>query len=139
MVSGPSGVGKSSVVGAGLVPELLRGSVPRSAGAEVIVVKPGPRPVDQLAPLLREQETADSPQDADRRPVALVVDQFEQLWTAGTGERERAAFVDALLAMLDDGLLNCAMLVVRGDYLGRLASTPSWPAAPPTGSCWCPR
>ena len=63
----------------------------------------------------------DGPPGADRRPVALVVDQFEQLWTAGADERERAAFVDALLAMLDDGLLSCAVLVVRGDYLGRLA------------------
>ena len=43
------------------------------------------------------------------------------MWTAGTEARERAAFVDALLAMLDDGLLSCAVLVVRGDYLGRLA------------------
>ena len=110
-------MGKSSVVGAGLVPELLRGAVPHSAGAEVVVVKPGSRPVDELAPLLRETETADS----DRRPVALVVDQFEQLWTAGAEARERAAFIDALLAMLDDGLLSCAVLVVRGDYLGRLA------------------
>ena len=50
-----------------------------------------------------------------------MVDQFEQLWTAGADESERAAFVDTLLAMLDDGLLSCAVLVVRGDYLGRLA------------------
>jgi len=121
VVSGPSGVGKSSVVRAGLVPELLRGHVPHSAGAEVVVVKPGSRPVDELAPLLREADTADAPPDADRRPVALVVDQFEQLWTAGAKGRERTAFVDALLAMLDDGLLSCAVLVVRGDYLGRLA------------------
>ena len=117
VVSGPSGVGKSSVVGAGLVPELLRGAVPHSAGVEVVVVKPGSRPVDELAPLLRETETADS----DRRPVALIVDQFEQLWTAGVEDGERAAFVDAVLAMLDDGVLSCAVLVVRGDYLGRLA------------------
>ena len=121
VVSGPSGVGKSSIVGAGLVPELVGGAVPHSAGAEIVVVKPGPRPVDELAPLLRETETADRPPGSDRRPVALVVDQFEQLWTAGTEARERAAFVDAVLAMLDDGLLSCAVLVVRGDYLGRLA------------------
>jgi DNA-binding SARP family transcriptional activator/WD40 repeat protein len=121
VVSGPSGVGKSSAVRAGLVPELLRGGVPHSAGAGVVVVKPGSRPVDELAPLLHEAETADNPPDPDRRPVALVVDQFEQLWTAGTEATERAAFVDALLAMLDDGLLSCAVLVVRGDYLGRLA------------------
>ena len=81
VVSGPSGVGKSSVVGAGLVPELLRGGVPHSAGAEVVVVKPGSRPVDELAPLLRETEPADSPPDPDRapgragrRPVRAAVD-----------------------------------------------------------------
>ncbi len=139
VVSGPSGVGKSSVVRAGLVPELLRGCVPHSVGAEVLVIKPGPRPADELAPLLRGAETegsadandgtevrdgddvGDGPPGADGRLVALVVDQFEQLWTAGADERERAAFIDALLAMLDDGLLSCAVLVVRGDYLGRLA------------------
>jgi DNA-binding SARP family transcriptional activator len=139
VVSGPSGVGKSSVVRAGLVPELLRGCVPHSVNAEVLIIKPGPRPADELAPLLRcanaegsadansgtevrdGDEVGDGPPGADRRLVALVVDQFEQLWTAGADERERAAFIDTLLAMLDDGLLSCAVLVVRGDYLGRLA------------------
>jgi WD40 repeat protein len=145
VVSGPSGVGKSSVVRAGLVPELLRGGIAHSAGAEVLVSKPGPRPVDGLAPLLRGPEAdettaaedgtgvahgteardgtevGDGPAGADRRPVALVIDQFEELWTAGADATERAAFIDTLLSMLDDGLLSCVVLVVRGDYLGRLA------------------
>ena len=60
VVSGPSGVGKSSVVRAGLVPELLRGCVPHSVDAGVLVIKPGPRPADELAPLLRGAEAEDS-------------------------------------------------------------------------------
>ena len=168
VVSGPSGVGKSSVVRAGLVPELLRGCVPHSVGAEVMVIKPGPRPADELAPLLRGAEAEDSAEDEDsaegrkqrggrrqrgdpgwrrgpgaprpdRRPVALVVDQFEQLWTAGADERSEPRS--------STRCWRCSTTVCSVapcSWSGATTSvgspnTSSWPAAPPTGSSWCRR
>ncbi len=118
VVSGASGAGKSSLVRAGLLPALARGSVPGSQGWRQVVITPGTRPVDQLAPLLTTvDETVD---EGVRDPVVLVVDQFEELWTAGAPEGERRAFLDEVLAMLDDGTAARVVVVVRGDHLGRL-------------------
>ena len=86
--------------------------------------RPGSRPVDRLAPLLADDETAETGDPADAvpgSPVVLVVDQFEELWTAGAADGERVAFLDALLALLDEGVAARVVLVVRGDHLGRLS------------------
>jgi DNA-binding SARP family transcriptional activator/WD40 repeat protein len=129
VVSGPSGAGKSSLVRAGLLPALARGVVSGSAGWRPLVITPGLRPVDRLAPLLSPDENADADAEengsaAIRAPVILVVDQFEELWTAGAPDGEREAFLDAVMALLDDGLAARVVLAVRGDHLGRLAEHP---------------
>jgi len=122
VVSGPSGAGKSSLVRAGLLPMLAAGAVPDARGATTMVIKPGAHPVDQLAPLLDAPDGGPSGAgDPDDAGVVLVVDQFEELWTAGAGAAERAAFADTVLALLGDGVLARLVLVVRGDHLGRLA------------------
>jgi WD40 repeat protein len=113
VVSGPSGAGKSSAVRAGLVPALAAGALPGSAAWAAEVVTPGRRPVDVLAGL-----TGESPPAA---PVLLVCDQFEELWAAGADPAERAAFLDAVLGLLDDGIVVRCVVVVRGDHVGRLA------------------
>ena len=43
-VVGPSGSGKSSVLGAGLLPELARGVLPGSENWEQVVLRPGEHP-----------------------------------------------------------------------------------------------
>ena len=113
VVSGPSGAGKSSVVRAGLVPALAGGALPDSASWRPVVVTPGRTPVDVLAGL-----TGDPPPAA---PVVLVCDQFEELWAPVVDPGERAAFLDALLGLLDDGIAARCVAVVRGDHVGRLA------------------
>ncbi|HLM06878.1 MAG TPA: BTAD domain-containing putative transcriptional regulator [Blastococcus sp.] len=113
VVSGPSGAGKSSVVRAGLVPELARGSLPGSESWRPVIVTPGRNPVDVLAPL-----TGESPPTA---PVLLVCDQLEELWAPGVDPAERAAFLDAVLGLLDDGIVVRCVAVLRGDHVGRLA------------------
>jgi DNA-binding SARP family transcriptional activator/WD40 repeat protein len=113
VVSGPSGAGKSSLVRAGLVPAIAAGALPGSDGWRTSMITPGLHPVDQLADL-----TGESP---PRQPVLLVCDQFEQLWAPGAGAAERTAFLDALLGLLDDGVVARCVVVVRGDHIGRLA------------------
>jgi DNA-binding SARP family transcriptional activator/WD40 repeat protein len=113
VVSGPSGAGKSSVVRAGLVPALAAGALPGSATWRPVVVTPGRRPVDALASL-----TGEVPPSA---PVLLVCDQAEELWAPGVDPAERAAFLDTLLGLVDDGVVRRCVLVVRGDHVGRLA------------------
>ena len=113
VVSGPSGAGKSSVVRAGLVPALSRGGLPGSGAWQPVIVTPGRSPVDVLAPL-----TGESPPTA---PVLLVCDQFEELWAPGVDPGERAAFLDAVLGLVADGIVVRCVAVLRGDHVGRLA------------------
>ncbi|MGY1731920.1 hypothetical protein ACI798_10375 [Geodermatophilus sp. SYSU D01045] len=117
-VSGPSGAGKSSVVRAGLLPALAAGALSGSGGWQPVVLLPGRRPVDALADLTGE--------DPPPRPVVLVCDQFEELWAAGVDPAERRAFLDAVLAVLDDGVVARCVVVVRGDAVGRLAEHPGF-------------
>ena len=113
VVSGSSGAGKSSAVRAGLVPAVAGGALPGSGAWQPVILTPGRTPVDALASL-----TGDSPPAG---PVLLVCDQFEELWAAGVDPAERAAFLDAVLGLIDDGIVVRCVAVVRGDHVGRLA------------------
>ena len=105
-VVGPSGSGKSSVVRAGLLPALAGGVLPGSQHWTQAVIRPGAHPARELARL--------SPRDRG----VLVVDQFEELFTACQDERERAEFASALLR------LPRVVLAVRADFYGRCAAYP---------------
>jgi len=113
VVSGSSGAGKSSVVRAGVLAALGRGALSGSRHWRQMVITPTTDPVDALAPLTGESK--------GERPVVLVCDQLEQLWSSETGAGERGAFLDTVLGLLDDGVVARAVLVLRGDYVGRLA------------------
>ncbi len=116
VLAGSSGAGKSSVARAGLVPDLLGGSIPGSEGWQPLVLTLGAHPVDALAPLTGDQ----SPE----APVLLVCDQLEQLWSPEVPVAERAVFLDSVLGLVADDVVARALLVVRGDHVGRLAEHP---------------
>ncbi|MEU1973529.1 BTAD domain-containing putative transcriptional regulator [Microbacterium sp. NPDC019599] len=101
VVAGPSGVGKSSYVRAGLGAQLT------ARGREVIVVTPGAHPVrtlDALPPM--------------RSTDVLVVDQCEQALVSCADEEERSAFFRRLVEQLFRGPL---IVAIRADRLGDLA------------------
>ena len=87
-IVGPSGSGKSSALRAGLVAAIGAGVLPgqRALGARAAPPGRAPRRSSRRTPIAAE------------RPAVLAVDQFEELFTACRDERERAAFVDALVA-----------------------------------------
>jgi hypothetical protein len=58
-ILGPSGSGKSSLVRAGLIPELARRSLPGKSQARVAVLVPGTHPVEALARVLARVATND--------------------------------------------------------------------------------
>ena len=106
-VVGPSGSGKSSVVRAGLLPSLAGGVLPGSQNWAQAVIRPGEHPTSELRRALRRL--------APMRGV-LVVDQFEELFTACQDERERDEFIGALLRF------PRVVLALRADFYGRCAA-----------------
>jgi DNA-binding SARP family transcriptional activator/WD40 repeat protein len=118
-VVGPSGSGKSSVVKAGLLSALADGVLPGSEEWPQVLIRPGEHPTRELPGAGLEA--------SPRERVVLVVDQFEEVFTACRQEHERAAFVDALVRAArgrhdGEGLV---VLAVRADFYGRCAAYPT--------------
>ena len=91
---------------AGLLPALAGGVLPGSQHWPQAVIRPGAHPARELRGCA-----------LDQRGV-LVVDQFEELFTACVDERERAEFVSVLLAV------PRVVVAVRADFYGRCAAYP---------------
>ncbi|WP_049565443.1 nSTAND1 domain-containing NTPase [Nonomuraea sp. SBT364] len=155
VVTGASGAGKSSLVHAGLVPALARGMlpVPRSEHWPCLLLTPAQAPLDELAThlsalrdgdaIIQRDTLAERPDEAhlavqhallacdapERARLVMVVDQFEEVFTLGTGE-QREAFVTALGAAattpVGPGKQPAALVVVivRGDFIDRCAEYP---------------
>ena len=116
-IVGPSGSGKSSALRAGLLPALAAGVLPASDGWRQVLIRPGERS-------LRELRRAMSAVEHDRR-VVLAIDQFEEIFTACRDERERDAFVAAVVQAAEDpGGQSVVVLAVRADFYSRCAAYP---------------
>jgi hypothetical protein len=147
---GPSGVGKSSFVRAGVVPAL------KESGDkwESLVTRPGLDPMlalaAVLAPIVGSSTTVGDDLGAQKELAArltrepglfgsalrssarraghrllLFVDQFEELYTLGADAAARRAFTTCLAAAADDATSPVrVMLSVRSDFLGRVAEDP---------------
>jgi DNA-binding SARP family transcriptional activator len=144
-IVGYSGTGKSSLVAAGLLPALAAGGLPGSDRWPCLVIRPGAEPMhrlaDALAPVL-QLPAADLHERLDADPgqleslvdgavrsqprlgdhLVLVVDQFEETFTACTDPAARARFISALVAGVaeSDNRLVTAV-VMRADYYGACA------------------
>ena len=100
-VVGPSGIGKSSLVLAGVVAALTRAETP------VFVTTPGAHPLDSLADL------------KPRGRQTLVVDQAEEAVTLCADVAERERYFAAIAAHVGSG--GQVVLSLRADHLGDLA------------------
>jgi WD40 repeat protein len=111
VVYGASGTGKSSVLLAGVVPDVGRLKPTREGPWVIETMRPGATPSATLAALL--------PGAPAERPLLLIVDQFEEIFTHTEDPAERAAFIRKLwsLASSDSGLH--VIVTLRVDFLGR--------------------
>ena len=117
-VLGPSGSGKSSLVLAGLVPALVAADGGEGSG---VMPTRDMRPGDD--PLARLEETL---AELDGHPGAIVVDQFEEVFTLCRDEARRIAFFDRLLALPAE---RPVVLTMRADFWGACAPYPGLRAA----------
>ena len=142
-VVGPSGVGKSSFVRAGVVPAL------KASGEswEVLIIRPGRYPLSALASTLESlRDTRDSDPIIDdpvfklrsepglfgarlrararrkRTQILLFIDQHEELYTLVSDPAERRAFTTCLASAGDDPSGPLRVVVsMRSDFLDRAA------------------
>ncbi|WP_158891295.1 hypothetical protein [Amycolatopsis anabasis] len=140
-VFGPSGSGKSSLLRAGLIPQVAKDDWP------VVLFTPGERPLEECATrvagllglsagsvysdleadpyrlhLAVRQLLAEQPDEVE---LLLVVDQFEEIFTLCQDAEQRSRFVDALLvaARAETSRIR-VVLGVRADFYGRCAEHP---------------
>ncbi len=151
-VIGPSGVGKSSFVRAGVVPALKRSG----ENWETLVVRPGRQPLDALAQMIApmvatttnlvdelEEQRAQAARlrqepghlgsvlrsraRRDGRRLLVFVDQFEELYTQVADLEVRRAFTACLAAVADDPTSPLRVVVsMRSDFLDRVAEDNSF-------------
>ena len=151
VVSGGPGAGKTSLLGAGLIPALARGvQLPGSASWPVISMTPTGRPLTELAEKLAvldgrdpgtvRQALAGAPGEAhllvseitSAASLVLIIDQFEEIFADGgeDGRLERTAFIGAVCAAATKPAGSRSepparvVIAVRGDYWDRCAAYP---------------
>ncbi|MCG8424784.1 MAG: protein kinase [Proteobacteria bacterium] len=150
-VVGPSGVGKSSFVRAGVVPVL------KASGEtwETLVVRPGRTPMLALAHLVSGMVSQSSTTLVDdlteqqaimqrlyaepgylgsvlrnrarrkERKILVFIDQFEELYTMSPDLGERLAFTRCLAGVADDATTPLRIVLsIRSDFLDRVAEDP---------------
>jgi serine/threonine protein kinase len=142
LVAGDSGVGKSSLCRAAVLPLVAEGALAEGRAWTSHVLSPGRRPLLALAgaiaaeiPGTTDEELLQRVLDGgpgaaaadlrkalgDKRGVVLFVDQLEELVTIADGEEAQVA-ADLLAALSRAGRGVRVLATVRGDLLTRLAS-----------------
>jgi hypothetical protein len=130
-VIGPSASGKSSIIAAGLLPQLARA---RSGPGPFVIrsMRPGEHPTARLR---EELEAPDGELTsaigrllqglAQGASVLLVLDQLEELFTLASAE-EREAFLPSLRVLR--GEPRCVIVsTLRADFLETCMKSPLWP------------
>ena len=139
-VIGPSGSGKSSVVRAGLLPEIRRGALDVAGGVLITEMYPGSYPFEELeSALLRVAVTPTAGAMADLlgddrgllrvakqilpdddSELVLVIDQFEELFSLTTDDDAREHFLASLVEVARDERSRVRIVVtMRADYFDR--------------------
>jgi WD40 repeat protein/DNA-binding SARP family transcriptional activator len=123
---GPSGIGKSSLLRAGVLAAFARGGAPGSAGWRQVLLRPGERPHHQLTRALGGQQIdAVLGELSPGERLVIAVDQLEELLTSCEHEDERAAFLEQLCVAASDVQRRALVLVsLRGDHYASFVSYP---------------
>ena len=130
---GPSGSGKSSVVAAGLVPRLREGAIPGAESWVIASVALGPDPMADVRAAISHASGAPAtgdgiPDSARGERVVLVIDQFEQLFTAADGARRTQFLAAVAEAIVNPASQLTVVLTLRADFYDRPLQHPEFGA-----------
>jgi DNA-binding SARP family transcriptional activator/WD40 repeat protein len=118
-IVGPSGVGKSSLLRAGVLPALAAGALPGSADRRVVLVRAGDRPTGALRTAVAACRAGEG--------VVIAVDQLEEIFADDVSTDDRRAFLDELDRIAADPSRRALVLVTfRADFYGRFAEHPAF-------------
>lgn len=140
VIGGPSGSGKSSLLRAGLVPAISNGALAGSQHWPVVLFSPGADPLSELAHQLGRLDPdgpEPTPEQLRADPAAvrawlrpgitglIAIDQFEEVFTQATDERDCHALLDVLdaLTQWQDAHLRVVM-ALRSDFYSTCARHP---------------
>jgi len=141
VVSGDSGVGKSSLCRAGVLPLCQEGGLKGGRTFTTCTLVPGPHPLSALAASLAASLETDAAAALEklREPTALAselagrmagraglllfIDPLEELVSTSDPD-EAAAFTQSLRVLVSGAPGLRVLAAVRGDFLGRVASLP---------------
>ena len=117
-VIGYSGSGKSSLIKAGLLPQLSRDRIPGSSHWPVESFTPGKHPLGKLVDILARYRD-------QNQPFVIFIDQFEEVFTLCEDESERRSFIRLIAEeMNDSGRKSRMIIAIRGDFLIRCTNYP---------------
>jgi DNA-binding SARP family transcriptional activator/WD40 repeat protein len=125
-ILGSSGIGKSSLLRAGVLPALSGGSLPGSDAWRQVLLRPGTHPKAELSRALTGERLGHAlGRLSPGERLVIAVDQLEELFTSCEREGERAGFMEQLVAAACDPERRALVVVsLRADFYGRLASYP---------------
>ena len=126
-VLGASGSGKSSLVQAGVIPQLKKRSLPGSDRWGILLVRPRENPFEELTKIGLLDQDKDLPtavhnwleNHPQQTRLVLILDQFEEILVSCSKGLRRKFFLQlSHLSQLD--LPITVILVMRNDFYGRL-------------------
>lgn len=147
-ILGASGSGKSSLARAGVLYQIQKGALPGSQTWPVMAFKPAANPLESLSIELSRHARSETTGKAlaemidgflhdERRlhlsiaaallnqpagtHMALLVDQFEEVFTVCRDEKAREAFIQNLLYAASAGAPAVVLLTLRADFYGECA------------------
>ena len=127
-VLGASGSGKSSLVQAGVIPQLKKRCLPGSDRWGILLARPRENPFEELTKIGLLNKDKDLPtavqnwreNHPQQTRLVLILDQFEEILVSCSEELRRKFFLQlSHLSELD--LPITVILVMRNDFYGRLA------------------
>jgi len=133
LLLGSSGSGKSSLIVAGLLPNLVKSKLFPAGYLLVRTMRPGADPLDALAGALggdpaQPEETAAALLAANppAQRLLLVIDQFEEVFTPQITPEARRDFIAAVQALRR--CESCTLLIaMRADFYPDLIDSDLWP------------